>query len=171
VDDFKPNKSVDGMMGGAGAPPKEPENNYMNNNQSNDAELSDLGPANETPATPNNYAHENNDLHISGHVKDPSKKFKVLTIIFALLFIAASVFAYFQYSQVQDLQKQLDESNAKVQMLNSELDSIKYDTKDATKKQELATKKLEAYQALAKQLKDACGRTCNDISLEVKVTN
>lgn len=156
------------MMGG-GNPPREQENTYSTTNQENSAELSDLGPANDTPTQ--NYESHENDLHINGHVKDPSKKYKIMTILFALLFIGASVLAYFQYTKTQDLQTQLDDSNAKVQMLTNELESVKYDTKDATKKQELSTKKMEAYQALAKQLKDACGRSCNDISLDIKITN
>jgi hypothetical protein len=176
VDDFKPNRSVDGMVGGQGVPPKQPEegddNGYTEQSTMNDG-LTDLGQVdNHSDATTAQaQPYESNDLHIAGNGKDPVKKWKIMTILFALLFIAAAALAFYEYSQAQDYKKQLDAANNKVQQLSSELYQVKYDSKDSTNKQELLTKQNQALTALSKQLKTACGNACKDISLEVKISN
>jgi cell division protein FtsB len=183
VDDFKPNRSVDGMVGGQGVPPRQPDASddnlgYNDQNNTTTDELTDLGQVEgHSDATANSsasvqaQAHESNNLHITGNGKDPSKKWKVMTILFAILFIASAVFAYYQYTQVQDLQKKVDAANSEVTKLKSDLESVKYDGKDMTNKQDLLTKQNQALTALSKQLKTACGNACRDISLEIKVSN
>ncbi len=180
MDDFKPNRSVDGMVGGQGVPPKQPEsgeenNAYVDQNNMND-DLTDLGQVEgHSEATANastqSQSYGANDLHITGNGKDPSKKWKVMTILFAILFIAAAAFAYYEYTQVQDLQKKVDSANSEVTKLKAELESVKYDSTDSTNKQDLLTKQNQALTALSKQLKTACGNACRDISLEIKVSN
>ena len=94
-----------------------------------------------------------------------------MTILFAILFIAAAAFAYYEYTQVQDLQKKVDTANSEINKLNTELESVKYGSQDSVKQQELLTKQNQALTALSKQLKTACGNACKDISLEVKISN
>ncbi len=177
MDDFKPNRSVDGMVGGQGVPPKQPDGsedtNYNEQNVPVNDGLTDLGQVEgHTDAAPAQaQSYESNDLHITGNGKDPVKKWKVMTILFAILFIAAAALAYYEYTQVQDLQKKVDAANSEVSKLKSELESVKYDSTDSTNKQELLTKQNQALTSLSKQLKTACGNACRDISLEVKITN
>jgi len=175
VDDFKPNRSVDGMVGGQGVPPKQPDGSEevaYNDQQavSNDG-LTDMGQVEGHAEAAPAQSYESNDLHITGNGKDPVKKWKVMTILFAILFIAAAAFAYYEYTQVQDLQKKVDTANSEINKLNTELESVKYGSQDSVKQQELLTKQNQALTALSKQLKTACGNACKDISLEVKISN
>jgi cell division protein FtsL len=164
VDDFKPNRSVDGMSGGP-LPPRAPDaqsdvNSYENDN------LTDLGPANNQPA-PSFESHPNN-LPISGNGGSGSgKKFKVLTVLFAVLFLATGAFAAYQYTQIQQLNKDAETANAEITKLKAENYSLTYDGKDNSNKVILLTKQNESLSTVAKQLKNACGTKCNDISITV----
>ncbi len=164
MDDFKPNRSVDGMSGGP-LPPRAPDTQPANVSYESD-NLTDLGPANDQPA-PSFESHPNN-LPISGNGNSGSgKKFKVLTVLFAVLFLATGAFAAYQYTQIQKLHKDADTANAEITKLKAENYSLTYDSKDNSTKVILLTKQNESLSTVAKQLKNACGTKCNDISITV----
>lgn len=164
MDDFKPNRSVDGMSSGA-VPSRTPEPGSA---YANDQDLTDLGP---TPnSTAPSFESHPNHVPITGNGGGSGKKAKVFAIIFGVLFLAALAFAFYQYTQVQDTKKQLDTANAEIQKLKAENYSLSYDSKDSTKKYELLSTKTSALESYAKQLKDACGKSCTSITLQVKTT-
>jgi len=164
VDDFKPNRSVDGMSGGP-LPPRAPDAQPVDSSYDSDT-LTDLGPVNNQP-TPSFESHPN-DLQISGNSNSgSSKKFKVLTVVFAVLFLATGAFAAYQYTKIQTLNKNAETANAEIAKLKAENYNLSYDSKDSSTKVILLTKQNESLSTVAKQLKNACGTKCNDISITV----
>ena len=164
MDDFKPNRSVDGRSGGP-LPPRAPDSQPVNTGYEAD-NLTDLGPANNQPA-PSFESHPN-DLQISGNSGGGSgKKLKVLTVIFAVLFLATGAFAVYQYTQIQKLNKDIDTANAEITKLKAENYNLTYEGKDNSTKVILLTKQNESLSTVAKQLKNACGTKCNDITITV----
>lgn len=167
MDDFKPvNKNVDGVVGGPKPQMNENEDQTnINTNLNNTQELTDLGAV--TPSSPINEVPLSSQLPNSDQgeqKKDKkTKSLKIWLVVLTLLFIAASVFAVYQYFQAQDYKKKIDNLNVQVEKLKSENYDLNYKTKDTSVSQDLVKKDNEALKMTNTQLRAACGSACKDI--------
>lgn len=167
VDDFKPvNKNVDGIANGP--KPVSQMNDYgtQGNYQQNNPELTDLGtvtpssPINELPVT--NQATD--DANNNPTKKKPNKAIKVWLVVLTLLFIASAAFAVYEYFQIQDYKKKVNELTIQVEKLKAENYDLNYKTKDTSVTQDLVKKENETLKSKNSQLKAACGTACRDIN-------
>ena len=99
---------------------------------------------------------------------------KGLTIILAVVAVAAIIFGAVSFTQKGELQKQADELNATVTKLNTEisnakkeLEAVKSEAADAVKAAEESTKATEEAAKAAEEAKAAEGSAKGDVSAVV----
>lgn len=95
--------------------------------------------------------------------KKPGKKLKVFLILSIIIAIALGAFAAWEYTQVKDLQSQVDELKIENQRLNERVYSLNYDNRDLNQKVELLTSENESLQELNKTLLETCGSACSTV--------
>lgn len=148
MDDIKPGQSVDGFSKtnqptGAGG--------YSSQSVTNEP----------TDTNPSISDHQQYQVHTSA--PKSGKGLKIALILFIILFLAASAFAYLEYSKATQLQKDLDAANAALKQAQQQVDSLTYDSKDLAKKATMSSEQAQTLYNTAVQLKKTCGKSCEAV--------
>lgn len=150
MDDIKPGQSVDGFS--------------KNNQGSGLGGYSSQSTGNEpTPSGDSQPVIDHQQYQVHTSAPKSGKGVKVALVIFVILFLAASVFAYLEYSKATQLQKDLDAANAALKQAQQQVDSLTYDSKDLAKKATMSSEQAQALYNTAVQLKKTCGKSCEAV--------
>jgi cell division protein FtsB len=147
MDDIKPSQSLDGM-----SKPTQPQQNNMGY----DSQRSSA--PNPDPVRQPEHDFNNQQFQVHTTAPKSGKGIKALLLVFILLFVAASTFAFLEFSKASSLQKDLDASKAALAASQQEVDSLTYDNKDLTNKYNALLVKSTA-------LKKTCGASCSTVAL------
>ncbi len=107
--------------------------------------------------------HSSDDTYSLPVARKSSKKMKIFLVLSIILAVGFGAVAAWQYTQIKDLQSQVDELTNENQRLNERVYSLNYDNRDLNQKVELLTTENESLKELNKTLLEECGSACTTV--------